>query len=317
LSGYLSVADSLPSHWRPVRIDEPADRALIMSIVHAHEGSVPGAEPQTEDAMAMELSGTAEEPAELFVTVFVHLQFLYPSQALWADIYGEPHVSAAALAATMTEALDVGRSVVGPTNWDVKTGCYGGDARAAEFYRASGFEFQRRFLRMLLDFRDTRPEAGPLSADVVLRAVEPADVEGQRDVHFLFEDSFRDHWDHHERTFENWLEHMQTMRDPAGERRSWVLYRDGEPAAMCVADESRRELGYGFVGLLGVRREFRGRGLAKWLLLNAFADAYDRGRQGVMLTVDSESETGADALYRSVGMQPGTDLLAWRRPLFD
>jgi GNAT superfamily N-acetyltransferase len=277
----------------------------------------------------MELSGTTEEPVELYVTasgsaadahhpdVLIHLQFLNPSTSVWLDVYAEPHVSGETLTGVMADAIDLCRSAIGSGDWVVKTGCYGGDERAAMFYRAAGFSFERRFLRMVIDFDGVRPDPGPLPSGVILRSVDVDDLAGQEVVHSLFEDAFGDHWDHHERTFENWYEHMQTMRDADGTRRSWLLYVGDDPAAVAIVDDSRAELGYGFIGILGVRREFRVCGLGTWLLRCGFADAYDRGRQGVMLTVDSESETGADRLYRSVGMHSSTELHAWRRPLFD
>ena len=59
------------------------------------------------------------------------------------------------------------------------------------------------------------------------------------------------------------------------------------PAAVCLLDECRADLGDGYVRALGVRREFRGRGLAQLLLTRAFVYYRDRGRAGLQLGVDS------------------------------
>jgi GNAT superfamily N-acetyltransferase len=69
-----------------------------------------------------------------------------------------------------------------------------------------------------------------------------------------------------------------------------------------VARNEARELG-GYVGLLGVRRPWRGRGLAKALLHRTFAEFWRRGLTHVTLGVDAESPTGATQLYERVGMR--------------
>lgn len=315
--------------WRPVSIDDEVGRAQVVALVQAHEGSVPGSEAQTEESVVRELSGTAAEPVELYVIasgespdvthddVLLHIEWQPSSDTVWLDVYGEPQVSTDALAQTMTDALDYARNKATPGQWTVATGCYADDVRAADFYRATGFTFERSFLRMVLDFDGNRPDPGPIPDGFTIREVAVDDLVGQRLVHHLREDTFRDHWNFHERPFEEWYDTMQTQRDPQHTRRSWVLMQGSESAGVMIADDSRAELGYGFLGILGVRRDYRGRGLAKWLLRLGFTDAYDLGRDGVMLTVDSESLTGADKLYRSVGMRPVTEIHAWRRPLFD
>ena len=80
-------------------------------------------------------------------------------------------------------------------------------------------------------------------------------------------------------------------------------------------NESRLELGYAYVSILGVLREFRGRGLARLLLRTAFVQARDMGLAGTALHVDSQNPTGATALYRSVGMTPAQVYVAFERAL--
>ena len=112
---------------------------MAFALVQAHEHAIPGSEPQSEDAVVMELSGATDEPVELYVTasgsaadphhedVLIHLQFLNPSKAVWLDVYAEPHVSSQTLTSVMTDAIEYCRSSIGPLDWVVKTGCYGGD----------------------------------------------------------------------------------------------------------------------------------------------------------------------------------------------
>lgn len=63
---------------------------------------------------------------------------------------------------------------------------------------------------------------------------------------------------------------------------------------------------------LGVLAEARGRGIAKYLLRNAFAADVRAGRTGTILHVDSNNKTPALELYTSVGMRPVLVIDIWR-----
>ena len=57
----------------------------------------------------------------------------------------------------------------------------------------------------------------------------------------------------------------------------------------------------GYTDLLGVRREFRGRGMAQALLADAMRRFAAAGMDKASLDVDSENPTGALALYAKMG----------------
>jgi mycothiol synthase len=65
---------------------------------------------------------------------------------------------------------------------------------------------------------------------------------------------------------------------------------------------TREPDGGGYVGAIGVRRPWRGRGLAKTLLLHSFADFHRRGQTRATLNVDADSPIRATHLYDRVGM---------------
>ena len=193
----------------------------------------------------------------------------------------------------------------------VKSGSYEHDKELARTLTEAGLSVQRTFWRMRVDLAGSdwpRPEPPP---GVVLRMPDPASEATYREIHRLVETAFADHWDHTWQEYDPWREEFEVAagRDPS---QWWVADVDGEPAAVLVGDESRAELGFGWVGYLGVLREYRGRGLARLLLRTAFAEAAARGRTAVGLGVDSENPTGATALYESVGMRPEAVVLAWR-----
>jgi mycothiol synthase len=60
--------------------------------------------------------------------------------------------------------------------------------------------------------------------------------------------------------------------------------------------------GLGWINDVGVMEPFRGRGIARALLLRVFSELAARGCTDVRLAVDSENATGATRLYESVGM---------------
>jgi len=201
-----------------------------------------------------------------------------------------------------------------PGPWTVHCGAWLQDEEYAAVIVAHGLEPARRFYRMRID--SSSPEipavAPPLPAGVEL--VVRDDEETRRRVWALDMDSFSEHYNFHLREFDEWWEHWETSptRDPAG---WWLLTVDGEDAAVCLLDESRAELGEGYVAILGVRDEFRGRGLAKLLLQRAFVHYRDLGRGGTQLGVDADNTTGAVRVYESVGMAPTRAIQSYAREL--
>jgi ribosomal protein S18 acetylase RimI-like enzyme len=73
--------------------------------------------------------------------------------------------------------------------------------------------------------------------------------------------------------------------------------------------------GGGWVDALGVRRAYRGRGLAKALLYRTFGEFHARGVNRISLGVDAQNPTGATKLYESVGMRPELELVTFEKAL--
>jgi len=71
----------------------------------------------------------------------------------------------------------------------------------------------------------------------------------------------------------------------------------------------------GYVGVLGVVRRARGQGLATALLLESFRRFSEVGWRRAKLHVQVGNRTGADRLYRSVGMSSGAVEEVWSVPL--
>jgi ribosomal protein S18 acetylase RimI-like enzyme len=178
-----------------------------------------------------------------------------------------------------------------------------GDTAAESLFRGRGYREVRRFWEMAIELDEEPPEA---PADV-----EPF-VEGDAEAfHAALEDSFSEHWEHEPESFEEWWKRQRgrTNFDPS----LWFVIRDGDELAGVVRNEARPPDGY--VGAIGVRRQWRGRGYGRALLLYSFGEFYRRDLRHVTLGVDASNATGATQLYESVGMHVAEENVVWEKSL--
>jgi mycothiol synthase len=167
-----------------------------------------------------------------------------------------------------------------------------------ELYEAAGGTVIRRFYRMGITV-DGAATAGPPALDdgILIRGLTDGESD-LRAMHRVVNSAFADHYNHEPYSYDKWLE------GTVGGRMSdlslwWLATVDGEPAAGLCAVEFPTA---GHVDTLGTLRSYRGKGLARALLLTAFAEFERRGLPRVTLGVDATNPTGALALYESVGM---------------
>ncbi len=167
-----------------------------------------------------------------------------------------------------------------------------------------GFAHSRTFYRMEMDLSNAI--ASPMLPDgIAFRSFVPGeDDEAQVDA---YRDAFRDHYGYLEGPFSDDLAQLQrTMQEDDFDPALWFLAIDcaqGEVAGYCLCypeDRGNREMG--LVDELGVRRNWRRRGIARALLLHGLAALKIRGLPRACLRVDSDNKKGALALYESVGM---------------
>jgi len=192
---------------------------------------------------------------------------------------------------------------------EVHLGFYRADTRMRDVATAHGFAAATTFQRMRIDHDGTRHEL-VAPAGVTLRS-GPGDEEFQRAAHRVLDESFKDHFGHVSRTFEEW--HEARERETAFDWSMITLaYLDAEPVGILltldrfVVDENR-----GYVGDVGVLAEARGRGIAKYLLLTAFEADIAAGRAGTQLHVDANNTTPALGLYEGVGMRSVLAIDVW------
>jgi mycothiol synthase len=167
------------------------------------------------------------------------------------------------------------------------------DASAHTLLRARNYVKVRSSFMMsrMLDRRERR--AAP-PVDVTIRSYADAD---ERVLFDVLDASFAEHWGVHDQSFESFTEELH------GE--------DWDPSLVFLADADGRAVGAvvsfdfemcGYVAMLGVVKEWRGRGIATALLRRSFAELRRRGKAEVRLNVDTQNADGAVALYERAGM---------------
>jgi GNAT superfamily N-acetyltransferase len=164
----------------------------------------------------------------------------------------------------------------------------------------------RNFYRMVIDLDQPVP-APDLPAGIVIRPIN-----GETDLREALRavyDSFRDHWGFLEEPVDEFIERWERRikTDPYYDPSLYFVAVDGEKTegiSLCYPFiEEDPEMSW--VGTLGVRREWRKRGLALALLRHSFQEFQRRGKPRAGLGVDASSMTGAVRLYEKAGMRVG------------
>jgi mycothiol synthase len=182
------------------------------------------------------------------------------------------------------------------------------DAAAAALFVQRGFAYVRRFYEMAIEL-DAPPSVPALPDGFTLEDFRSEDA---RLFYEALDAAFQDHWEHHSVGFDRWWEEKQAA--PDFDPTLWFVVRDGAEIAGTIRNEPERN-GGGYVAALGVPRPWRGKGLARALLLRTFAEFYARGVTRVTLGVDAESPTGATRLYESAGMAMESTAVAYEKAL--
>jgi len=134
-------------------------------------------------------------------------------------------------------------------------------------------------------------------------------------------EAFRDHWGEEEWTDEDWTR-FDANPDHA-DASLWRIGWDGDQVAGAIlthpqVDENERyDRRRVYVAMVSVRRAWRRRGLARALLAGSLAAAREAGYTSATLGVDSDSPTGATALYESLGFATEKTFTAYRKPSED
>ena len=186
----------------------------------------------------------------------------------------------------------------------------------AALFAGSGYRIVRYYNEMHRPLSQAVPEV-VLDPGLELVTFGPALHEPVRLAHNA---AFRDHWGSEPRDEEAWgfvVNDPQARPDLSGvvlDRATGTVagYQLATHDAEGALTRGFRE---GYTELLGVRREFRGRGIAQVLLADAMRRFTAAGMDVASLDVDSENPTGALALYVKMGYSVVNQSMAWDKDL--
>ncbi len=171
------------------------------------------------------------------------------------------------------------------------------NAAAKHLLEQHGYSYIRSHWRMKIELNEAPPT--PKWAEGITVQTLADNPSLFRAVYEADDEAFQDHWGYVSHTFEEWERWMSKREnfDPS----LWFLAMDGNEIAGFSLCADEKEQG-GWVHILGVRRQWRRKGIGEALLYQSFGEFYKRGIHEVYLGVDASSLTGATRLYKRVGM---------------
>lgn len=278
---------------RPTSVDEaPAIKALLEEHALASFG-----EPELSEEEIRSWFGqknlefrVVERDGELIGYLDIQLQ---ESGRFPADVRT---LDAEAAALLLAEAEQIGREREADV---VRSFVQGDDPVLRPVLEEAGWRPIRYSFQMQIDLDGELP-APEWPDGLTPRNLRRGEEERVYEAHMA---AFADHWEHHRYTFEDWRD-FNVGRHSFDPSLWWLVDEGDELAAISLnAWHFSGDPHFGWVHVLGVRPQWRKRGLATALLCHSFRDFQARGATRVGLGVDGENTTGAVRLYEKVGMR--------------
>jgi mycothiol synthase len=197
----------------------------------------------------------------------------------------------------------------------VTTGVASTNAGATALMQSFGFEEARYFFDMRRPLDQPVPDV-PVPDDLQLTSYDAAHDEELRLAHY---EAFSDHWGWTPPTPDVWRARSIGSRAFRGAQSYYVL--DGETVATYVngyewdADTEVTGIRELYIGQVGTRRAYRGRGLARAALAKVLTKAAQAGYQRAALGVDADNPTGALGLYENLGFTTHQKFVNHQLPL--
>jgi mycothiol synthase len=187
---------------------------------------------------------------------------------------------------------------------------------ARELLESEGYRQMRWFYTMKRVDLDALPSA-PVPDGLELRPLEAAH---HRAVHEASNEAFRDHWDHRETTEADFVSFFaQPDLEPGLSRIAWAGDEVAGSVLTCVWKNENRKLGVNraWFERVSVRRPWRGRGLARAMIVSALGAVRDAGLDAALLGVDADNPSGALRLYEGLGFTVDDSGTAFRKDWTD
>ena len=181
--------------------------------------------------------------------------------------------------------------------------------------QGDGYTPARYFYDMVAPTLDGIAER-PMPDGIELR---PVTRDQYRTIWLAAAEAFRDHWGEAEWVEADWERFIgdPDNDDPTLWRVGWAGDEVAGAVTTTVPAEENERHGRAriYVAGVSVRRPWRRRGLARALLTGSLVAAREAGFTSANLGVDTDSPTGATALYESLGFAPDKTFTSWRKPM--
>jgi mycothiol synthase len=175
-----------------------------------------------------------------------------------------------------------------------------GETAYREEISRRGYQPERYFYEMVRPDLSELPQL-PKPAGIEIRPVQEGDI---RAIWEAEDEAFRDHWGHRQKTEEDF---QRFLEDPIQDPGRWIVAWDGDQVAGMVLnfideDENTQwDRRRGYTEDISVRRPWRRRGLATFMIAESLRLLRDLGMQEAALSVDVDNPSGALGLYERLG----------------
>lgn len=178
-----------------------------------------------------------------------------------------------------------------------------------------GYEPARFFFEMLRPLVDVQ-EIAPPTGIIISPAGDDRILEAWR----MTREAFSDHWSY---AAENWSDERleEKMLLPHFDTSIWFIATSEGHIVGSVQNNIRPEENQlfgrkrGYISNVCVLQSWRKKGIAKALLARSMTELAARGMEQARLGVDSQSQTGALAMYEKLGFRVSTRYICYRKPL--
>jgi mycothiol synthase len=185
------------------------------------------------------------------------------------------------------------------------------DEPTLSLIQSFGFKFYRVYWKLI---RQNSDDQFPLLPEGI--EIKQLSFNENANLYWRLEmDSFSEHFGYKFVEFEPWFK-VRKNDSLIDQQGSFVIHKDGKPAGYLISSNGREELQGGFIDKLGVIKSMQGQGLGRLLLQHGIAHSVQKGFTSIALGVDSGNESGAIALYESVGFKTEVAWSAYRLPDF-
>jgi GNAT superfamily N-acetyltransferase len=290
----MSVSVVVPAGYSS-RAATDADVEAIHELVTAGERELHGVAETAVDGIKAALNRPGLDPAQ--DTVVVHdpdgrlAAWTWLNRGRRAQIDVSPDHRGLGIGSALLDWAEARAAEVG-TDWIAQM-VDDKDLAGVELVRARGYDVLAVNWQLELPMAD-EPVVPELPEGISVRPFAAGDAAA---AHVLVEDAF-DEWQPRRKSYEEWAA-LMVDRSSFAPALSPLAFAGDElvGAALCLDLPDSDE---GYVEQLAVRRDHRGKGLAKTLLAVARQGFYRQGKRN--LTLWTHSDTGALAMYERLGM---------------